>query len=373
MTVGVFTFVNSHLFQFIVARERRVFRQHLRVQMLQPLLLGTAFGKLLVDILAKPFCHFAEDPVDRFALEFSGGDRLNKDEIAHIAGVVVGNNVFLLDGHQVRQQDIGVFGRGGHKVFDNHDRLALAFVLQDLVGLIDIGVLVNDGIAGVVPDEFNRHVQLLFPSNAVAGGGHLRAAIDGVGPAKAGDGGFDRVGQYRQAFNGDGIGGFAGAAVAAVNADVAGQNRQHGDRPGGQLAVSLALRTPSLANVSRPGAADFPGQLDDAVDGNAGDPRGPLRRFRHAVIALSENIRFVMPVLRGICRQRFFIVADAVRIKERLIDQIFINQHPGDTRHQRGVGAGANRDPLILPPGGGVRVARVDNDHSRVRALSRLF
>lgn len=78
--------------------------------MLQPLLLGAAFGKLLVDILAKALCDFAEDPVDRFALKFSGGDRLNKDELAHIAGVVIGNNIFLLDGHQVRQQNIGVFG-----------------------------------------------------------------------------------------------------------------------------------------------------------------------------------------------------------------------------------------------------------------------
>ena len=40
--------------------------------------------------------------------------------------------------------------------------------------------------------------------------------------AKAGDGGFYRILQHRQALNGDGIGRFAGAAVTPVNADVAG-------------------------------------------------------------------------------------------------------------------------------------------------------
>jgi hypothetical protein len=51
------------------------------------------------------------------------------------------------------------------------------------VGFIDIGVLVDDGIARVVPDELNRHVQLILP-HAVAQGGHLRPAGDGVRPSK---------------------------------------------------------------------------------------------------------------------------------------------------------------------------------------------
>ena len=74
------------------------------------------------------------------------------------------------------------------------------------MGFIDVGMLVNDGVASIVPQEFNRDRQLLFAAHAVAGGGHLRPASDSVGPAKAGDGGFYRILQHRQALNGDGVG-----------------------------------------------------------------------------------------------------------------------------------------------------------------------
>ena len=74
------------------------------------------------------------------------------------------------------------------------------------MGFIDIGVLVDDGIARIVPDELNRHVQLIFPTHAVAHGGHLRPAGDGVRPAEAGDLRFDRVIRQRHTFNGDGVG-----------------------------------------------------------------------------------------------------------------------------------------------------------------------
>ena len=80
-----------------------------------------------------------------------------------------------------------------------------------------------------------------------------------------------------------------------------------------------------------------------------------------------------MTVRRHPGRERFLVVANAVFIKERLVHQIFVNQHPGDTGHQRGVGAGANGDPLIFPTGGGIGVARIDDDHSRVRALAGLL
>ena len=80
-----------------------------------------------------------------------------------------------------------------------------------------------------------------------------------------------------------------------------------------------------------------------------------------------------MAILRRPGRQRLLIVADAVFIKERLIHQILVNQHPGDTGDQRGVRAGANGDPLIFATGGGIGVARIDNDHPRVGALAGLF
>ena len=80
-----------------------------------------------------------------------------------------------------------------------------------------------------------------------------------------------------------------------------------------------------------------------------------------------------MAVCRRPDRQRFLIVANAVFVEEWLVDKILVYQHPGDTGDQRGVRAGTNRDPLIFPTGGGIGVARVDNDHPRVRALASLL
>lgn len=116
-----------------------------------------------------------------------------------------------------------------------------------------------------------------------------------------------------------------------------------------------------------------PRQLNDAIGWDAGDTRGPLRRFGDAVVALAEDIGFIVAILRRPGRQRLLIVADAVFIKERLIHQILVNQHPGDTGDQRGVRAGANGDPLIFATGGGIGVARIDNDHPHVGALAGLF
>ena len=241
------------------------------------------------------------------------------------------------------------------------------------MGFVDIRMLVDEGIPGVVPDKLNRDIQLIFASDAVTQRGHLRAARDGVGPAKAGDGGFDRIDQHRQALNSQGIGRFARAAVTAVNADVTGQNRQHGNRPGSQLPVSLALRSPALANTGGSGGANFAGQLNDSVDGDPGDPRRPLRRFGGSVLAVAENVGFIVTVWRGAGGKGFFVVADAVFIQERLIDQILVNQYPGDTGYQCGVGAWTDRDPFIFPPGGSIGIAGVNDNHARVGAFAGLL
>ena len=193
------------------------------------------------------------------------------------------------------------------------------------MGFIDIGVLVDEGVARVVPDELNRHVQLILAAHAVAQGGHLRPTGDGVRPAEAGNLRFDRVIRQRHTFDGDGVGGLTRAAVPAVDPDVPGEDRQHRDSAGGQLAVRLALRSPALADISRFSRADFPGKLNDAIGGNTGDAGGPLRRFRRVVIALAENIRFVVTVSRRAFRQRFFVIADAVFVEERLVDQVFVD------------------------------------------------
>jgi hypothetical protein len=49
------------------------------------------------------------------------------------------------------------------------------------VGFVDIGMLVDDGIPGIVPDKLNRHIQLIFaatPSrSAVISGPRAMASV----------------------------------------------------------------------------------------------------------------------------------------------------------------------------------------------------
>jgi len=111
-----------------------------------------------------------------------------------------------------------------------------------------------------------------------------------------------------------------------VNTDVAGEDRQHGDGAGGQLAVGLSLRAPALADIRGFGGTDLPGQLDDAVGRNTGDSRSPFRRFGGGVLAVAQNVRLVMTVGRSAFRQGGFIVPDAVFVEERLVDKVFVNQ-----------------------------------------------
>ena len=129
MAVRIFAFVDTHRFQRLVGGQRGIFLYHSGVEVFQPLLLRAPFGEALVNIRPKAAGDLAGDPVDAFALELRRGDWLQEDEVAHVAGVVVGDNILLLNGHQIRQQDVGVHRRRGHKVLNYHDRLALALIL----------------------------------------------------------------------------------------------------------------------------------------------------------------------------------------------------------------------------------------------------
>ncbi|MOA06219.1 hypothetical protein D3C78_1258500 [compost metagenome] len=135
------------------------------------------------------------------------------------------DQVFLLGWHQIGQQDVAVFGRRGHKVLDADDHFTLAVVLQDLVGTADIAMLVDQRITGVAPNKLDRHVQLVFATDAVTFGGHFRAAHDGVGPGKHRNLGLHRVGQHVEPFHAQIEATFAAAGITAVDTDVTGQDR----------------------------------------------------------------------------------------------------------------------------------------------------
>ncbi len=103
MAVGIFAFIDAHFFQIVIRGQCRISCLHFGVQILQPLRLCTAFGKPLIHIVAEASGDFAEYPVDGLALELRRRRRLDKNQISHIAGVIIGDDILLFDGHEIRQ------------------------------------------------------------------------------------------------------------------------------------------------------------------------------------------------------------------------------------------------------------------------------
>ncbi|MNS41886.1 hypothetical protein D3C72_742530 [compost metagenome] len=190
------------------------------VQMTHPAFLSAAFGELLLN--AEAFGQFCRHLVNGFTFEARFDHLVGKDDIRHVAARGIQREVHLFGGRAVRQQNIGIFRRRGHVAVDHHYHLAFFVILKDVVGAVDIRVLVDNAVARIVPDHLNRHVQLIFPAHTVAQGGHFWAAFNRIGPHKHGDTGLDWIFQRRHTFERHFIRAFARAGVAAVDADVAG-------------------------------------------------------------------------------------------------------------------------------------------------------
>ncbi|MNE55447.1 hypothetical protein D3C80_1502790 [compost metagenome] len=90
-------------------------------------------------------------------------------------------------------------------------------------------MLINQAVTGIVPDKLDRHVQLVFALHAVTLGGHFRPTQNGIGPHEHGDAGFNRILQGRHPNKRQAVGAFARARVTAMDPDVTGEDRQHGD------------------------------------------------------------------------------------------------------------------------------------------------
>ncbi|MEA7931731.1 hypothetical protein ONJ16_27785, partial [Salmonella enterica subsp. enterica serovar Montevideo] len=54
---GIFTFIDAHFFQLVIRGQCRISCLHFGVQILQPLRLGTAFGK--IEIYSSKLAHIA--------------------------------------------------------------------------------------------------------------------------------------------------------------------------------------------------------------------------------------------------------------------------------------------------------------------------
>ena len=169
----------------------------LLIQIAHPAFLSPAFGKLLR--YPHAFRQLGGHLIDGFAFETRFDCLVGKDDIGHIAAGGVQREVHLLRGGTVRQQNIGVFRRRRHVAVDDHDHFALLIVLQDFVGAVDLGVLVDKAVPRVVPDHLDRHVELIFAAYAITQRGHFRTTFNRVGPHKHRDAGLYRVFQRRHA------------------------------------------------------------------------------------------------------------------------------------------------------------------------------
>ena len=65
------------------------------------------------------------------------------------------------------------------------------------MGTVDFRMLINQAVTGIVPDHFDRHIQLIFPAHTITQRRHFRATFNGIGPHKHGNAGLNRVFESR--------------------------------------------------------------------------------------------------------------------------------------------------------------------------------
>ncbi|MNJ41428.1 hypothetical protein D3C77_363520 [compost metagenome] len=124
------------------------------------------------------------------------------------------------------------------------------------------------------------------------------------------------------------------------------------------------MQTPALENSAGFGRSDFTRRLKNGVNGNAGDLRRPGWRFCNAIRPSTQDIRLVVALGWGGCRQGLLVVTDAIFIQEGLIDQVLSDHHMSHGRNKGGIGTGADRDPLILTATRGIGVSGIDHNHA---------
>ena len=154
---------------------------------------------------------------------------------------------------------------------------------------VDIRVLVNQTVTGIVPDHLNRNIELIFATNTVTQRSHLRTSLNGVRPHKHRDvvsTGFSSVGIRS---NGKLYEPSRAPAVAAVNPNVTGKDCQHRNGTSRYFTVSMTLRSPPLTDICRFSATDFTCQFDDSISRNTGNLRCPFRGLGDTVFRPAQE------------------------------------------------------------------------------------
>src|SRR5699024_2083772 len=241
-----------------------------------------------------------------------------QDRVLHVAGTALLDDVLLFGGGRVRQDVVGVAGGHTHLNVADDDEFRLVLPAQQLDRAIEVAVLVGIGVAAVGPDHLDRDVEFVLALHTVAGGGHLLATFDGLGPSEDRDRGLDGVFVLgvERACHAEVRGAFARAGAAALDADLPDDGCVQEDRAGLILAVGVALRTPALGDGAGLGLGDLACQLDDAVGWNPGDLRCPLWGLLDAVGAIAHDVGAVGGVFRRRVGQGVLVEADGVLVEE---------------------------------------------------------
>ena len=225
-------------------------------------------------------------------------------------------------------------------------------------------MLVDERVALRVPDELDVVLKLFATPNARVERSHALGILHGARPEEDREGFAHGIFARRHA-GVDPVGvAFAGARVRARDAHLTREKRHHGDGRRLRFAVHAPLRAPALRNEDGFHGCNFPRQAFDRLDGHLRDARGPKRRLRSLVGPVAENVGLVVGTLRGRLRQGLLVVAHAVLVEERLIDQVFVDHDPGHAFAERRIGARTNGNPLGIAPGQRVGADRIDHDHA---------
>ena len=100
-------------------------------------------------------------------------------------------------------------------------------------------------------------------------------------------------------------------------------------------------------------------------------PGGPFGRLLHLVVAGAQHVSLVRAVGRRALGQRLLVEANAVLVEEVPVHQVLLDHLVRKPRHQRGVGARHDGDPLHVLVGGQVVAARVDAYYAHALLLAR--
>ena len=303
-----------------IGRQLGLLRTQAVVDVFQPAFAGLVAGRPRFP-QAEALGHIGQPVVFVAATEDGLDDAVVVQQVVALAPGA-GHVVFLEEGG-AGQQNIGKLGTGGHKDIGAEDKLALAFVLQYLDGVVDVGMLVDQRVAGQIEEHPDVGIQFFHALDMVVLTGHLRAALDGLQPQKDRDGAL--IGAVADGEAGLGL--FlrhthAGCA-AAGDADIAGEGGQGRDGADGLFAVADALGAEAGQDAGRLGAGIFTGEGADGFGRNTGDRFGPLGCLGGAVEAAKEIVFKVLGFICAFGHMRF-IKAEAETIHKGLILQVFL-------------------------------------------------